>query len=203
MADWITGNLPGGTGLRLAPQIVDAAKLYLSVVAAHPGSNITFVGHSLGGGLASLMSVYFDRPAVVLDPAPFKLSADSQIVVNALKAELLRQGYTWPAAFSDYTSGYISSPTANPGTFDWQLGYESPTKAVREDNIRSLVVQGEVLSRVLTVEFGAWLGNNSQLPNGMGYLGHASAGRLLALEAMADLNWPIFRQAIDLHSRER
>jgi putative lipase involved disintegration of autophagic bodies len=38
------------------------------VMAAYPGARITLTGHSLGGGLASLMAVFFDLEAVVFDP---------------------------------------------------------------------------------------------------------------------------------------
>jgi len=61
--DWLAGNITAGSGLTLAPQVLDAAKFYLDVAQANPGATITFTGHSLGGGLASLMAVYFDRPA--------------------------------------------------------------------------------------------------------------------------------------------
>lgn len=56
-ANWLTG-----VGLPL-PQIFDAVGYYFRVKAAHPDANITFTGHSLGGGLASLMAVFFDKQA--------------------------------------------------------------------------------------------------------------------------------------------
>jgi hypothetical protein len=62
LRDWIYGNTAGVNGLTATPQVVQAAEFYLDVLKAHPTANITFTGHSLGGGLASLMSVYFDRP---------------------------------------------------------------------------------------------------------------------------------------------
>jgi len=88
VGDWLLGNLTAGSGAVLALQVIDAAKFYLDVLQSNPGANITFTGHSLGGGLASLMAVYFNRQAVVFDEAPFKKSADSAIVVNGLKLAL-------------------------------------------------------------------------------------------------------------------
>ena len=50
-------------------------RLLADVVAQYPTAPITLTGHSLGGGLASLLATYFDLPAVVFDPAPFGAAA--------------------------------------------------------------------------------------------------------------------------------
>ena len=65
-----------GIGLlgSLNAQVIEAAKFYLNIKAQY-GDNIVFTGHSLGGGLASLMAVFFNRPATTFDEAPFKLAA--------------------------------------------------------------------------------------------------------------------------------
>ena len=55
-------------------QLVDAAQLYFYAKTHYPGANISFTGQSLGGGLASVMGVFFNRPAVVFDSAPFQPS---------------------------------------------------------------------------------------------------------------------------------
>ena len=65
-----------GIGLlgSLNAQVIEAAKFYLDIKAQY-GDNIVFTGHSLGGGLASLMAVFFNRPATTFDEAPFRLAA--------------------------------------------------------------------------------------------------------------------------------
>ena len=90
IGDWANNILAGG-GLG-APQVTAAAQVYLRARDAY-GSNITLSGHSLGGGLASVMSVWFNRPAVVFDHAPFELSARNPLLVLATKASLLGFGY--------------------------------------------------------------------------------------------------------------
>jgi len=81
-----------------ASQAIQAAKVYLAVLEAY-GPNITFTGHSLGGGLASLMAVFFDRPAIVFDPAPFEAVAANVYAVINIRDSL---GEAVPAAFSQY-----------------------------------------------------------------------------------------------------
>ena len=59
-----------------APQIFEAMSYYLDFRKAHPeATNISFTGHSLGGGLASLMALFFDKQATVFGEAPSELAA--------------------------------------------------------------------------------------------------------------------------------
>ncbi|MFZ3129314.1 MAG: Mbeg1-like protein [Rhodoferax sp.] len=58
-------------------QLLQAARYYLDVQAANPGATITLTGHSLGGGLASLVAVFFNKDAVTFDQGPFANSARS------------------------------------------------------------------------------------------------------------------------------
>ena len=82
--DFQFANAPaaGGTWSR---QVMQAIQLVADVMAAAPSdATITFTGHSLGGGLASLMAAFFNRPAVVFDPAPFELTARSAMVSDVM-----------------------------------------------------------------------------------------------------------------------
>lgn len=63
--DWTGGNVPLAIGAR-SQQALDAAQLY-ERVKADLGDNITFTGHSLGGGLASLMAT---RTCSALEKGP-------------------------------------------------------------------------------------------------------------------------------------
>ncbi|MCX7146413.1 MAG: hypothetical protein NT042_09475, partial [Sulfuritalea sp.] len=75
------GDVAADVGLALglglgSTQLREAAAYYLEVRQANPDAVISFTGHSLGGGLAALMGVFFDRPAVTFDQAPFAASAN-------------------------------------------------------------------------------------------------------------------------------
>jgi hypothetical protein len=75
--DWLQANAPAALGW-YSPQVVQAAEFYWQVlnrpdVGLANKSRIAFTGHSLGGGLASLMATYFDLPATTFDSAPFEL----------------------------------------------------------------------------------------------------------------------------------
>jgi VCBS repeat-containing protein len=140
--DWVLGNL-AGSGAMLPLQVVKAARFYLDLVnndSSIDPAKISFTGHSLGGGLASLMAVYFDRPAVTFDTAPFEKSADSAIVLNGLKVALLAGGYALPSEFASYVA------------LDYLFGavIPSPTRVAREGNVHSVYIKDEVLSLLQT-----------------------------------------------------
>ncbi|OQX16665.1 MAG: hypothetical protein BWK76_11320 [Desulfobulbaceae bacterium A2] len=64
-------------------QLLQAVDYYLQVKAAAPaGAQITLTGHSLGGGLASLVAVFFGEEAVTFDQAPFANSARAGLTVD-------------------------------------------------------------------------------------------------------------------------
>jgi hypothetical protein len=100
LKDFDVANIPAGLGLG-SPQIFQAAKLVLDVMAANPGASISFTGHSLGGGLASVMAVFFDLQATVFDPAPFELSAKKPEVLSMVQMYLAANGYS-NSAFNTY-----------------------------------------------------------------------------------------------------
>jgi Ca2+-binding RTX toxin-like protein len=90
--DW-WANAGGFFGVT-TEQLRQAADYYLQVKVANPGATISLTGHSLGGGLASLMAVFFDETAVTFDQAPFRNSA-SVSVATSLKEYLLNErGYS-------------------------------------------------------------------------------------------------------------
>ena len=72
LADWLHANFPLVLGAS-SDQLRQAADYYLDVKAAAPaGAKIVLTGHSLGGGLASLLAVFFGEEAVTFDQAPFR-----------------------------------------------------------------------------------------------------------------------------------
>ncbi|MHB1125174.1 MAG: lipase family protein [Ramlibacter sp.] len=92
--DW-GANVANVLGLSSA-QTTKAALAYFHTKAQYAG-NITFTGHSLGGGLASTMAAWFDRPAVVFDQAPFESTARSPLAIAYTNAILRLAGYSDPA----------------------------------------------------------------------------------------------------------
>lgn len=72
-ADWLA-NASLGLGDESA-QLRQAAEYYLQVKAANPNATITLTGHSLGGGLAALVGVFFGVEAHTFDQAPFANAA--------------------------------------------------------------------------------------------------------------------------------
>ncbi|MFN8750717.1 MAG: lipase family protein, partial [Betaproteobacteria bacterium] len=120
-------NLPAASGLTLAAQVVDAARFYLDVRKTYPGADVSFTGHSLGGGLASLMAVFFDKPAHVFDQAPFEATAKSASVVAELKTALSK----------DYALQALA-----PEFLSYQAG---STHKAREYRVQLTYVDGEIL----------------------------------------------------------
>ncbi|ADE12531.1 hemolysin-type calcium-binding region [Sideroxydans lithotrophicus] len=110
-------------------QLGEAAAYYLQIKAASPlGANITFTGHSLGGGLAALMSVFFNIPAVTFDQAPFAASA-----TLVMRANLIN--------YLETTAHYTATDLAAlaPELFGFTLAGGNST-------VSDITVQGEFLS---------------------------------------------------------
>ena len=83
----IQADINLGLGLGSA-QLNQAVEYYLQIRAANPpGTVITLTGHSLGGGLAALVGVFFGVSATVFDEAPFAQTALFQ--AQNLKAYLV------------------------------------------------------------------------------------------------------------------
>jgi Lipase (class 3) len=88
-SDFLHGNIPLAAGF-VSDQLKQAAEYYLQVKALNP--NVTITGHSLGGGLASLIGVFFVETTFTFDQAPF--AQTTRFGAIALKTYLLDQGHT-------------------------------------------------------------------------------------------------------------
>ncbi len=137
----ITGDIFADIGLATgigSAQLLQAAEYYLQVKAANPtATSITFTGHSLGGGLAALMGVFFGQQAVTFDQAPFARSAKLNVltpdIAANLKADLLASGHT-EAELSGLTN-FLQLREANGGIPNSNL-------------VTNINVRGEFLSGV-------------------------------------------------------
>ena len=123
----------------LSLQLVKAALYYERIKAAYPDAMISFTGHSLGGGLAALMGVFFDKKAVTFDAAPFRAAASSTNQSGLIGA-LSAAGYS----DSDLNS-YVTSGGA-PGVPNIII--------LREYRVSQISVAGEALSYTSTMRIG-------------------------------------------------
>ncbi|BCM25591.1 calcium-binding protein [Methyloradius palustris] len=127
MLNWAIGIAVPST------QLFDAIDYYFTQKAVHPNATITFTGHSLGGGLASLMSVYFNKQATVFDEAPFQMAAQDNAITNLVNNYMQSKGYT-DSNFSNYV---LQSQT---------IQSTQTLIASREQNITHYYLQGEILN---------------------------------------------------------
>ena len=96
-------------------QLMQAAEYYMYIksLPENEGAEIIFTGHSLGGGLAALMAVFFDKNAVAFDQAPFERAANLDVAValknyliNAFPANTYPQISDWLAPLNSYINSY-------------------------------------------------------------------------------------------------
>ena len=128
-------------------QLLQAATYYLQVKAdnttANFSPNITFTGHSLGGGLAALMAVFFDKTAASFDEAPFRNSANFVVATGLrlyLAAKFPESTYPQISQWLDPLDRFILS-------FDpLSLGWSQDGLAAREAKVSNTSVQGEMAS---------------------------------------------------------
>jgi hypothetical protein len=102
-ADWLAN-----TGLTVS-QDRQAAVIAAQYINQYGAGNVSFTGHSLGGGIAATMAVWFNRPAIVFDPAPTQNVATDPGVVNSIVGTL---GSAAPASFIAYNSSISSQFSA-------------------------------------------------------------------------------------------
>lgn len=135
----------------LSDQLKQAADYYLQVKAsAAVGTTITFTGHSLGGGLASLMAVLFDESAFTFDQAPFRNSAQGTLVTDengfsttrsaALDLRTYLEGSVPVSMLARLDAYIVALDVFNTNRI------AADTLLMRESKVTNLNVQGEVLS---------------------------------------------------------
>jgi hypothetical protein len=130
-------GLVAGTG---SAQLLQAAEYYLQVKAANPGATITLTGHSLGGGLAALVGVFFGVSATTFDQAPFAQTAlfGATDLKNLLVAKLDANG---DRIYSDA----VLAPLTD--YIDQKAVFGVPATFIpNEGLVSNIVVQGEMLS---------------------------------------------------------
>lgn len=138
-------------------QIELAIEVVADAIAEYGRENIQLTGHSLGGGLAGVMAVFFDLPAYVFAPAPFENTPRNQLVPmwpadlpEVVDANLVSQYYDHyesyqatkysgaplDAAFAEFDSAYRTG-----GNFDaGRALYET-----REGRVTGAYLDGEAL----------------------------------------------------------
>jgi Ca2+-binding RTX toxin-like protein len=152
-------------------------------VAAQYGatSDITLTGHSLGGGLASLMAVYFAENAVTFDLAPFALSA-----LPGLTFSGLRTIYT--AQLQAVLPGLGLFLDANWSNYSSHIDYFT-----RSARVTGYHLQGESLELGRNAS-NLYIGSTQAIPRGASNMDGITAHSMTILAAM--LNSQQFAEAV-------
>ena len=164
-------------------QLLQAAEYYLQIRASNPGSPITLTGHSLGGGLAALIAVFFGVPATTFDQAPFANSAKADVSTNAVNLKNLLVSKLNP----DGTRVY--SDTALRPLTDYLLLRSGGSPIPRANLVDTIRVDGEFLTGGL-LSFNP-IGNPATL------LMHGPAGTLAGLDLHSQALLSAFLQSTD------
>jgi VCBS repeat-containing protein len=129
-----------------APQLLQAAEYFLQKIAL-PGVNqekVTLTGHSLGGGLAALIGVFFNVQTVTFNQAPFAKSATALSENAAQLLALLKSAKDGDQR--KYSDAVLSN-------FD---AYRPPPNASgsipREKKVKRIQTDGEILNwRIVSI----------------------------------------------------
>lgn len=154
-SDWLFGNLPLTLGNVLGgrievlstlfgQQIFQAALFYAQVKAANHNATITFTGHSLGGGLASVMSVWFDQTATTFAEMPLANTANSTSAIAAAATVLLANGYVDNKLLALLPAAVLGPLLDKFGVQGGTIG--SDVYANRVNNVTHYYVDGEIAS---------------------------------------------------------
>ena len=127
LIDW-KANFSQAFGL-LSAQYNDANKLALDVTQSDNAHDVIFVGHSLGGGLASLEALKTGDPAVTFNAAGLNSETLSRYHVSDDNASTLIQAY--------YVNGEILSTLQDFSPLPSALGTRIPITAYGEPQITS------------------------------------------------------------------
>ena len=133
-------------GGRYHAQLLQAARYYLDIKAANPGATISLTGHSLGGGLAALVGVFFGVNATTFDQAPFSTSAKWLIEPDVATTLLNDLGALYPA--TDH-----GDPLQGLRGFITERG-SANNFIPNAELVRNIAVQGEFLSGILSNVLG-------------------------------------------------
>lgn len=129
VGDWLT-NIG-----RSISQERQAAVVYAEILRTYgkdaQGSNISFTGHSLGGGLAATMAIWFNRPATVFDPAPTQFVATDPVAISLVMGALGPQA---PQSFRDYGSAIAAQFSAREGNVSSYFAPGSIVHAITNEN---------------------------------------------------------------------
>jgi len=160
ISDWVHGNT---LSLGMLPdQLRQAADYYLQIKASTPANaSISFTGHSLGGGLASLMAVMFGESAFTFDQAPFRSAAlmypttepiTGNVITHSVAQDLL--AYLQGEMINGQPK-YSASQLNGLTNFITALNSTAPGVVPNEGNVTDINVSGEILALLPFSRIGA------------------------------------------------
>jgi Ca2+-binding RTX toxin-like protein len=170
--DWFLTNLGAGIGL-ITPQLMQAALLYKRIERENPGAQISFTGHSLGGGIASVLAVWFNREATIFAPAPFENAAFNATLLRDISSAFQGRGWGVDASLEAFRLNMS-------GLFP-----------AREAQVSAYAINGEILSSLFY--------NSSLIPTVAGNWNWLSVGNSPLKNTaggQTDLHWMVLHSAM-------